>query len=164
VLVALALGSLRLIPGRLVPSALIALLAALPLMLSGCLQAGHVDIFTVSMVNDTGSSVVLRDCDNYCSSSPLVFDLAPGSSVDVHRITNDHKYFSITTPSGGHLGCLDLYFKVPEPGAHMPVSQAVRCPGGFRLPWKPIGLAGLVLLPLLALLLGRRAFGASRSL
>ena len=25
-----------------------------------------------------------------------------------------HSYFSVTTPSGGHLGCIDLYFTTAQ--------------------------------------------------
>ncbi len=41
-----------------------------------------------------------------------------------------HKLFSITSPSGAHLGCVDLYFKTPHPGARVPGSQATACPRG----------------------------------
>jgi hypothetical protein len=124
--------------------------------LGGCGSLGRIRVFTVSMVNDTTSEVVLRGCDHFCSSALLTFDLQPGSSVPVNRTTNQHKYFSITTPSGGRIGCLDLYFRMPEPGAQVRVSRAVPCPPGSRLPWRTIALVGLVALPLVGLLLLRR--------
>jgi hypothetical protein len=128
---------------------------ALLVALGGCGGLGRIRVFTVSMVNDTTGEVVLRDCAHYCSSALLTFDLQPGESVDVHRVANDHKKFSITTPSGGRIGCLDLYFKTPQPGAQMDVSAAVPCPAGSRVPWRTIALVLLVALPLLALLVVR---------
>ena len=59
----------------------------------------------------------------------------------------DAQVFSITTPSGGHLGCLDLYFKTPQPGARVPVSQATACPPG-RPGWTTAGLVFLLLVVL----------------
>jgi hypothetical protein len=124
-------------------------------MLGGCGGLGRIHVFTVSMVNDTTSEVVLRGCAHFCSSSLLTYDLQPGQSVDVHRVVNDHKEFSITTPSGGRIGCLDLYFKTPQPGALMYVSAAAPCPSRSGPPWRTIALALLVALPALALLVLR---------
>jgi len=108
------------------------------------------------MVNDTTREVVLRGCDHFCSSALLTFDLQPGDSADVHRTTNQHKYFSITMPSGGRIGCLDLYFKTPQPGAQERVSEAIPCPPGSRVPWRTIVLVLLVALPVVGLLLRPR--------
>jgi hypothetical protein len=129
-------------------------LAAMALVTSGCL---HLDgeVFKVSILNDTAEPVVLRDCASYCSSSPLVFNLGPGASTPVNRVANDHKFFSIKSASGEHLGCLDLYFKAPQPGRSVFVSDAVACPAGSRMPWKTVGPLLLVFVPLLAFLLVR---------
>ncbi len=131
----------------------------IPFVVAGCFGLEHLRVFQVSIVNDTPGEVVLRGCDDYCSSALLTFDLVPGSSAVVNRTTNMHKYFSVTTPAGKHLGCLDLYFSTPQPGASVGVSQAVACPTGSRLPWLPIGLVALTLTGglLLAWLLARRA-------
>jgi hypothetical protein len=137
------------------PLARAATAAALILALGGCGGLEKIRVFTVSMVNDTTREVVLRGCDHFCSYALLTYDLQPGESVDVHRTTNQHKYFSITTPSGGRIGCLDLYFKAPQPGAQVPVSSAARCPPGSRLPWRTIALVLLVALPVAGLLLLR---------
>lgn len=127
-------------------------LLALLLVLSGCLGLGHGRVFKVSIVNDTSRPVVVRDCDTYCSSSPIAIDLQPGGSTAINRIANDHKFFSITDASGGHVGCLDLYFPKPEPGARFDVSGAFPCPGPQGRPWTDY-LVGAVLLAL-ALALG----------
>jgi hypothetical protein len=125
--------------------------------MSGCLGLNRIQVFSVSIVNDTASTVVVRDCDSFCSSSLLTFPLQPGASVEIHRTPNEHKYFSVTTPSGGHIGCVDLYFKVAQPGASVPVSQAGPCPPGSGLPWKTIGLVVLAaLLAAAVVLLPRR--------
>lgn len=131
--------------------------AILPLAIAGCLGLNRIQVFTVFIVNDTPSEVVARDCDNFCSSSPIVLDLAPGSDAPIHRTTNMHSYFSITTPSGGHIGCLDLYFTTPAPDASEPVSRAAPCPGGSSTPWTIIGLILTGSLLILGLLWSRRA-------
>jgi hypothetical protein len=96
----------------------------------GCAHLGHVRVFRVSLVNDTRAPVVARDCAGYCSHSPLAFHLQPGASAPLNRVARDHKLFAITTPSGGHLGCVDVYFRTPQPGARVRVSQAKACPRG----------------------------------
>jgi hypothetical protein len=113
----------------------------------GCAHLSHVRVFRVSIVNDRVAPVVVRDCSGYCSSSPLVFHLQPGASAPVNRVARMHKLFSITTPSGGHLGCVDLYFKTPQPGARVPVSGASACPPG-RPRWRTAGLVFLLLVVL----------------
>jgi hypothetical protein len=117
--------------------------------MSSCTNLSHIQVFPVSIVNDTGGGVVVRDCANFCSSSPLVFDLPPGSKVQINRTTKMHKYFSVTTSSGAHVGCLDLYFKTPAPGASVPVWRAFPCPSPSGLPWRTIGIGLLVLTPIL---------------
>jgi hypothetical protein len=117
----------------------------LTVIVSGCGDLSHLQVFPVSIINDTGAPVVVRNCSSYCSSSPLVFHMLPGSSVPINRVAKMHKLFSITTPSGGHIGCLDLYFNTAQPGARVPVSQATACPAGRRR-WKTFGLVALALL------------------
>jgi hypothetical protein len=123
----------------------VAALAALLLTAGGCANLRNLPVFTVSIVNDTADAVVVRDCSGYCSSSPIALDLQPGASADIHRTTNDHKEFSIRTASGGHVGCLDLFFRTPQPGARLLVSSAVPCKPS-RAVWKTYGLVALVLL------------------
>jgi hypothetical protein len=130
------------------PAFVLALLV-LPLIVGGCFGLNRIQVFTVAIVNDTPVEIVVRDCVHFCSSSLITFDLAPGASADVHRTTNEHKYFSVTTASGRHVGCLDLFFRRAEPGADVDVSRAISCPTGSGPPWKTIGL---LLLPLAALL------------
>jgi hypothetical protein len=79
------------------------------LALGGCGALRRVQVFPVSIVNDTGPPVIVRDCSSFCSSSLLTFDLQPGASVVINRTTNMHKRFSVTTPTGAHIGCVDLY-------------------------------------------------------
>jgi hypothetical protein len=121
--------------------------ATLAVVAGGCAHLTHPRVFQVSLVNDTGAPVVARDCDSYCSSSPLVFHLRPGADVPINRVARMHKLFSISSPSGGHLGCVDLYFKTPQPGARVPVSSAGACPAG-RPRWRTAGLVFLLLVAL----------------
>jgi hypothetical protein len=117
---------------------MILVLGALPVAVTGCGGLNRIQVFTVYIANDTASEVVARDCPDFCSSSPIVLDLPPGASTPIHRTTNQHAYFSITTPWGGHIGCLDLYYTTPAPGVSEPVSRATRCPGASNVPWTPI--------------------------
>jgi len=111
---------------------------------AGCGSLRQLEVFRVAIVNDTSPPVVVRDCDSYCSSSLLTFNLQPGASVPINRAANMHKLFSVTTPAGGHIGCLDLYYKTPEPGAQARVSQATPCPKSSRSVFRSVGLALLV--------------------
>jgi hypothetical protein len=113
----------------------------------GCAHLSHVQVFQVSIINDTAAPVVVRDCSDYCSSSPLVFHMPPGAGVPINRVARMHKLFSVTAPSGGHLGCVDLYFRTPQPGARVPVSQATACPPG-RPRWRTAVLVFLLLVVL----------------
>jgi hypothetical protein len=126
---------------------------------TACGGAGA-EVFAVSIVNDTQMAVVVRDCDDYCSSSPIAITVPPGGSTPINRIAGDHKRFSITTSSGGHIGCLDLYFAAPQPGARVPVSQATACTGHPRPFWQTAGLVVLLILllalPFLVVRTGRR--------
>jgi hypothetical protein len=101
----------------------------------------------------------VRDCGGYCSSSPIAITLEPGGTAPINRVAKQHKIFSVATPSGGHLGCLDLYFAAPHPGAQVPVSQATPCRGSSGPPWRTIALlvlgVGVVLVAAVAFL--RRA-------
>jgi hypothetical protein len=102
--------------------------------------------------------VVVRDCAGYCSSSPIRLDLVPGQSAPINRTTGEHKYFSVTSAAGERLGCVDLYYKTPEPGAQTLVSQASPCPPGSH-PWHTIGwivLALVIGLTPVAILFARR--------
>ena len=105
--------------------------------------------------------MTVRDCADYCGSSPIAVDLAPGQSAPINRTTGQDATFSITAASGAHLGCLDLFFTSPEPGAQIRVSQARACPPPGRAPWQTAGLvAGALLLglaPVGYLLLRRRS-------
>ena len=138
----------------------VAAAATLLLTAGGCASLSNLPVFTVSIVNDTANAVVVRDCSGYCSSSPIALDLQPGASADIHRTTNEHKEFSVTTASGGHVGCPDLFFRTPQPGAQLLVSTAGSCSRGSRAPWKTYGLVALALLlgvtPVLVLVSGRR--------
>jgi hypothetical protein len=122
------------------------------LLLVGC---GDIDVdvgevYPVSIVNDTTGAVVVRDCSSYCSSSPIAITLQPGQSTPINRVAGQHKLFSITTTSGAHVGCVDLYNATPAPNASFPVSRAVACRSGShsRLEKVAIGAALLLLLGL----------------
>lgn len=105
-----------------------------------------VQVFRVYIQNNLAEPVVVRDCDSYCSSSALDLNLSPGASAPINRIANDPKFFSVTSDSGQHLGCLDLYFSKRQPGASVPVSGTVQCPGS-NIPWTPIiGISALLVI------------------
>jgi len=125
-------------------------LAGILALLAGCGSLSTIQVFPVSIVNDTTNAFVVRDCDDYCSSSPIAVDLEPGGSTVINRVTGSHKSFSITTASGMHVGCLDLFFEKPEPHAEAPVSEAAACTGHQRPVWETAGLAAILIL-LLAL-------------
>jgi hypothetical protein len=126
--------------------------SCLLLVLSGCAALRRIQVFQVSIVNDTAAPVVVRGCDDFCSSSLLTFELQPGASVVINRTTNMHKRFSVTTPGGGHIGCVDLYFKRPEPGTSVPVSASTACPHGSRVPWTLLGVGAAAALLVVAVL------------
>jgi hypothetical protein len=126
----------------------VVLAAGALLVLAGCSAARRIQVFTVSLENDTSQRVVVRDCDDYCTFSLLSFDLPPGASVPIHRTPNQHKLFSVTTPAGGRIGCVDLYFKTAQPDARVLVSQAAPCPAGSSGHWK---IAGLIILAAIVL-------------
>jgi len=145
------------------PAAGVVAASAVVLVLSGCLGAGHGQVFQVSIANDTQQAVVVRDCDSFCSSSPIAIDLQAGASAPINRIAHDHKFFSITSATGEHIGCLDLYFPTPQPGASVDVSAATSCPGsGASSHWKEVALIGAVLLVLLMSFLFRLGSGSRR--
>jgi hypothetical protein len=137
-----------------------ALLAVAAAGLAGCGALRHIQVFQVSIVNDTRQPVVVRDCDHFCSSSPIAFHLEPGASAAVNRTTHQHKSFSITTAAGTHVGCLDLYYPTQAPGAQALVSAAGRCPGGSGQPWKAVAI---VLLAVLVAAVAVPAFRARRA-
>ena len=129
--------------------------AGMVLVLSGCSAARRIQVFPVSIVNDTRDSVIVRGCESFCSSALLTFDLPPGGSTVVHRTTHQHKRFSITTAAGGHVGCVDLFFTSPQPDARVLVSGATPCPAGSHVRWRLIGLVLLGVLAPIAVLLAR---------
>ena len=135
--------------------AFVAMAAATAGGLGGCLNLNRIAVFPVELQNDTANPVVVRDCPDFCSSSPLVFDLAPGQGTTINTALSQHKYFAVTTPSGAHVGCVDDYFPTYSPGAEVLVSQAGRCPGGSGVPWLLIVIIALVVGLPLAVFFGR---------
>ena len=109
-------------------------------------------VFPVSIQNNLTEPVVVRDCDSYCSSLPIDITLPPGARTQINSATGDHKFFAITSQSGQHLGCIDLFFASPESGASVPVSHTVKCPGS-SLPWLAIVAGVAVLVVAIVLLL-----------
>lgn len=140
--------------------AFVAMAAATAAGLGGCFDLNHIAIFPVELQNDTANPVVVRDCPDFCSSSPLVFDLTPGQGTTINAALSQHKYFAVTTPSGAHIGCVDAYVPMYSPGAEVLVSQAGRCPGGSSVPWLLIVIIAVVAGLALAVLFGR---GGSRA-
>ena len=112
--------------------------------------------FRVSIKNDQPEPVIIRDCNSYCSSASINLDVPPGARMFVNRTARTNRYFAITTDSGAHLGCIDLYFNSRQPGASIPVSAAVQCPAS-NIPWLVIIVIGgvLVLLSVVILRPGR---------
>ena len=114
--------------------------AASPSALAGAAGRG----FRVSIKNDQPEPVIIRNCDSYCSSASINLDVQPGASMFINRTAYTKRYFAITTDSGQHLGCIDLYFNAPDRGAVVPVSAAVQCPSSGT-PWVLIYVIGGVL-------------------
>jgi hypothetical protein len=120
-------------------------LAVGSLLVAGCSSLHDIHVFQVSILDDTPSPVIVRDCDTYCSSSPIALRVQPGGSVPINRDAGEHKVFSITTAGGAHVGCLDLYYPSPQPGATARVSDATPCAAGTRPVWETL-LFALVLI------------------
>jgi len=137
-------------------------LVSLTLLVCGSASA-ETEVFSVSIVNDTASNVVVHDCADFCSSSPLTLNLQSGSRAPINRVAGAHKYFSVTTVGGARLGCVDLYFAAPSPGASVPISRARPCPGPGRTSRGAIGLGILVALTIAVVVYRRRRSGSQRS-
>jgi hypothetical protein len=104
-------------------------------------------VFQVSIVNDKQQTVVVRDCDSFCTSSPIAINLQPGASAPINRIAGEHKLFSVTSATGAHMGCLDLYYATPQAGASADVSRAIPCPGSSsHRDWRTAGLIAVAIL------------------
>ena len=56
--------------------------AAVLLVVGGCGSLRQIQVFTVSIVNDTGQAVVLRDCAHFCDSSCWNFASSSGVLVN----------------------------------------------------------------------------------
>lgn len=99
------------------------------LVLATGLTACHfnIHIYHETIVNDTGGTVIARHCDNYCDSAILTLTLAPGQGAEIHVQGGVATWFSLTDPSGGHVGCLNLGDR-PNEGARFLVSAAGPCP------------------------------------
>jgi hypothetical protein len=133
-------------------------LFALAALAAGCGSLSNARVFRASILNDTASPVVVRDCGDFCSSALLTFNLAPGQSTPINRVAGQHLYWSVTTPTGGHIGCIDLYFSSPSPGASVRISSAGKC-AGTTPPTKLLGLGLLIVLTLAVVIFRRRPRG-----
>lgn len=129
-------------PRRLHPAlvVLIVFLALVPLVLVVAVVAafnGFLDpteqTFSVTLRNDTSSTVVLKQCDVDCSSFHSVFRLVPGRTAAVNTSSWGADNWWVVADQGGRtLGCLDLLFYRKETGVIVDVSGYGRCPGQPR--------------------------------
>lgn len=85
--------------------------------------------FSVQLRNDTGSGVVLRQCDVRCNEFHEIDRLEPNQSVPVNTTENHvDNWWVIEDTSGHRLGCLDLLFDHKQVGVVINISQHVNCP------------------------------------
>jgi hypothetical protein len=113
---------------REVPGLVAGKVVAAMLLATG-LTACHfeVHVYHETIVNDTSTTVVARHCDNYCDSATLTFTLARGQTADDNVEGGVATWFSLTDPTGAHLGCINLGVS-PSEGLRVLVSTAGACP------------------------------------
>jgi hypothetical protein len=87
------------------------------------------DVFAVTLKNDTGSAVLLKQCDVKCDSFHEQDRLAPDGSVRVNTSSEDApNWWVVEDGSGRSLGCLNLRYSHKATGVIVNVSATVGCP------------------------------------
>lgn len=85
--------------------------------------------FTVTLHNDTASTVVVKQCDAKCDSFHETDRLQPGGSVPVNTSSDGAaNWWAVTDGSGRTLGCLPLTYHHKVDGLVIDVSGYTACP------------------------------------
>ena len=88
-----------------------------------------VDVFAVTIKNDTSASVVIEYCGSDCSTVYYTNTVAPQGSIAENTSTeNLDEYIRIKDDSGKVLGCLNLKFSSVPSSLTIPVSNTGQCP------------------------------------
>jgi len=87
------------------------------------------ETFFVTLRNDTGRAVVLKQCDVTCNSFHGQFELRPDESGPVNTTASDTpNWWMVRDASGKTLGCLLLRFDHKQPGLVVDISHTTTCP------------------------------------
>lgn len=85
--------------------------------------------FTVTLHNDTSSTVVVKQCDAKCDSFHEQDRLQPDGSVPVNTSSDGAaNWWSVTDASGHTLGCIPLTYHHKVDGLVVDVSSYTTCP------------------------------------
>jgi len=85
--------------------------------------------FFVTLQNDTGSTVVVKQCDARCNSFHEQDRLAPGGSVKVNTSSDGvANWWAVTDSTGRTVGCVPLRYKHRIEGLIVRVSHHTSCP------------------------------------
>jgi len=85
--------------------------------------------FTVTLHNDTASTIVVQQCDAKCNSFHEKDRLQPGGSVRVNTSSDGAaNWWAVTDSSGRTLGCLPLTDHHKVDGLVVDVSSYTACP------------------------------------
>jgi hypothetical protein len=88
------------------------------------------EVMSVRVVNDTLSTVTIKQCDTTCQQIHDVVNLNPGQSVEVNTSSGGvPNYWKVVGPQSSDLGCLNLAFSHYVDNAIVNISSRGRCPG-----------------------------------
>jgi hypothetical protein len=87
------------------------------------------DTFAVSLRNDSGLAVVVKQCDVKCDSYHEQDHLNPGGQVEVNTSSsNVANWWVVTTTSGSSIGCVNLQYDHKQTGVVVNLSKTQACP------------------------------------
>ncbi len=87
------------------------------------------DTFSVSLRNDTGQAVIVKQCDVKCDSFHEQDRLSAWGTVSMNTSSaNSANWWLVTDQSGAKLGCVNLQYDHKQSGAVVNLSQIVDCP------------------------------------
>jgi hypothetical protein len=105
----------------------IGLAAALSLILLDACQELP-DVVQVTIRNDAGQAVTLRQCDIRCGQVHRTETLEPGATVSVNTSTGNVPNYWMVIANGTVTGCLNLMENGYHPGDIFNVTHTVPCP------------------------------------
>lgn len=87
------------------------------------------DTFPVTLKNDTGGAVLLKQCDIRCDKFHETDHVGPGGTVSVNTTAaNVANWWVVEDGSGRMLGCVNLQYDRKIGGAVVDISKTVPCP------------------------------------